>query len=120
MPFSVSLARFLAFRVVFVIGQRITRCIGVNRSGNREVDPYSATWFADPLRNFLWSHTLAHCFSPTDERGCKSACGKAPPDNYDSREMVWPFNNILDLSSADGFGIRDEAGLGSSHCLQGQ
>ena len=27
MPFSVSLARFLAFRVVFVIGQQITRCI---------------------------------------------------------------------------------------------
>ena len=32
---------------------------GVDRHGKKEIDPYSATWFPDAVRNFLWSHTLA-------------------------------------------------------------
>lgn len=43
---------------------------GVDRHGKKEIDPYSATWFPDPLRNFLWSHTLTHLFNhpESDER----------------------------------------------------
>ena len=36
---------------------------GVDRHGKKELDPYSATWFPDSLRNFLWSHTLTHLFN---------------------------------------------------------
>ena len=36
---------------------------GVDRHGKKELDPYSATWFPDTLRNFLWSHTLTHLFN---------------------------------------------------------
>ena len=36
---------------------------GVDRHGKKEIDPYSATWFPDAVRNFLWSHTLAHLFN---------------------------------------------------------
>jgi stearoyl-CoA desaturase (delta-9 desaturase) len=36
---------------------------GVDRHGKKELDPYSATWFADTFRNFLWSHTLTHLFN---------------------------------------------------------
>ncbi len=36
---------------------------GVDRHGKKQIDPYSATWFNDPIRNFLWSHTLCHCFN---------------------------------------------------------
>lgn len=36
---------------------------GVDRHGKTELDPYSATWFPDATRNFLWSHTLTHIFS---------------------------------------------------------
>ena len=36
---------------------------GVDRHGKKELDPYSATWFPDTLRNFLWSHLLAHLFN---------------------------------------------------------
>ena len=35
---------------------------GVDRHGKKELDPYSATWFPDALRNFLWSHTLTHLY----------------------------------------------------------
>jgi stearoyl-CoA desaturase (delta-9 desaturase) len=35
---------------------------GVDRHGKKELDPYSATWFPDSLRNFLWSHTLTHLY----------------------------------------------------------
>jgi len=35
---------------------------GVDRHGKTELDPYSATWFPNSLRNFLWSHTLTHLF----------------------------------------------------------
>ena len=53
---------------------------GVDRSGNRAVDPYSATWFADPLRNFLWSHTLAHCFfHPQTKEVVKAHAAKRHP-----------------------------------------
>ena len=43
---------------------------GVDRHGKKEIDPYSATWFPDTLRNFLWSHTLTHLFNhpESDER----------------------------------------------------
>ena len=30
---------------------------GVDRHGKKELDPYSATWFPDSLRNFLWTQT---------------------------------------------------------------
>ena len=36
---------------------------GVDRHGKKALDPYSATWFPDTLRNFLWSHTLTHLFN---------------------------------------------------------
>ncbi len=36
---------------------------GVDRHGKTELDPYSATWFPDAMRNFLWSHTVTHLFS---------------------------------------------------------
>ena len=36
---------------------------GVDRHGRKALDPYSATWFPDTLRNFLWSHTLTHLFN---------------------------------------------------------
>ena len=39
---------------------------GVDRHGKKELDPYSATWFPDTLRNFLWSHTLTHLFNHPD------------------------------------------------------
>ena len=53
---------------------------GVDRHGNREVDPYSATWFADPVRNFLWSHTLAHCFfHPRTKEVVKAHTAKRHP-----------------------------------------
>jgi stearoyl-CoA desaturase (delta-9 desaturase) len=39
---------------------------GVDRHGKKELDPYSATWFPDNLRNFLWSHTLTHLFNHPD------------------------------------------------------
>lgn len=43
---------------------------GVDRHGKKEIDPYSATWFPDPVRNFIWSHTLTHLFNhpESDER----------------------------------------------------
>jgi stearoyl-CoA desaturase (delta-9 desaturase) len=36
---------------------------GVDRHGKKELDPYSATWFPDALRNFVWSHTLTHLYN---------------------------------------------------------
>ena len=39
---------------------------GVDRHGKKELDPYSATWFPDTFRNFLWSHTLTHLFNHPD------------------------------------------------------
>jgi stearoyl-CoA desaturase (delta-9 desaturase) len=36
---------------------------GVDRHGKKELDPYSATWFPDAFRNFVWSHTLTHLYN---------------------------------------------------------
>ena len=53
---------------------------GVDRHGIKELDPYSATWFADPVRNFLWSHTLAHCFfHPQTKEVVKAHSAKRHP-----------------------------------------
>ena len=46
---------------------------GVDRHGKKELDPYSATWFPDTLRNFLWSHTLTHLFNHPDSEEYKRA-----------------------------------------------
>lgn len=35
---------------------------GIDRTGQHQHDPYSATWFKSTWRNFLWSHMLAHLF----------------------------------------------------------
>ena len=29
---------------------------GVDKTGQHQLDPYSATWFGSTWRNFLWSH----------------------------------------------------------------
>jgi len=36
---------------------------GVDRNGKHHLDPYSATWFPDTFRNFVWSHLLAHMYN---------------------------------------------------------
>ena len=46
---------------------------GVDRHGKKELDPYSATWFDGPIRNFVWSHTLSHmCNHPESEEYTRS------------------------------------------------
>ena len=35
---------------------------GIDRTGQHQHDPYSATWFSSTWRNFLWSHMLSHLF----------------------------------------------------------
>ncbi|MCV6621679.1 MAG: hypothetical protein OIF51_07990 [Cellvibrionaceae bacterium] len=41
---------------------------GVDRNGQHQRDPYSATWFPDAWRNFAWSHMLTYYFKhPEDE-----------------------------------------------------
>jgi len=35
---------------------------GIDRTGQHQHDPYSATWFSSAWRNFLWSHMLSHLF----------------------------------------------------------
>lgn len=53
---------------------------GVDRHGRKELDPYSATWFPDTLRNFLWSHTLTHLYNhPTSEEYDRSHNAKRHP-----------------------------------------
>ena len=53
---------------------------GVDRHGKKELDPYSATWFPDTLRNFLWSHLLAHLFNhPESDAFLRSYNAKRHP-----------------------------------------
>lgn len=53
---------------------------GVDRHGKKELDPYSATWFPDALRNFLWSHTLTHLYDhPQSEEYQRSHNAKRHP-----------------------------------------
>ncbi len=53
---------------------------GVDRHGKKELDPYSATWFPDTLRNFLWSHMLTHLFNhPESEEYSRSHNAKRHP-----------------------------------------
>jgi stearoyl-CoA desaturase (delta-9 desaturase) len=53
---------------------------GVDRHGKKELDPYSATWFPDSLRNFLWSHTLTHLYNhPETEEYKRSHNAKRHP-----------------------------------------
>lgn len=50
---------------------------GVDRHGKKELDPYSATWFADSTRNFLWSHMVTHLFNhPQSEEYDRSHAAK--------------------------------------------
>jgi len=58
---------FCAFGQIFSVQGSVQRWSanhalhhGVDRHGKTELDPYSATWFPDSLRNFIWSHTLTH------------------------------------------------------------
>jgi len=39
---------------------------GVDRHGKHHLDPYSATWFHDKTRNFLWSHVVTYFFDHPD------------------------------------------------------
>ena len=39
---------------------------GVDRNGKTNLDPYSATWFPQSWRNFIWSHTLTHLYNHPD------------------------------------------------------
>ncbi len=53
---------------------------GVDRHGKKELDPYSATWFPDALRNFMWSHTLTHLYNhPETEEYRRSHNAKRHP-----------------------------------------
>lgn len=53
---------------------------GVDRHGKKELDPYSATWFPDSFRNFLWSHTLTHLYNhPETEEYQRSHNAKRHP-----------------------------------------
>lgn len=53
---------------------------GVDRHGKKELDPYSATWFPDTLRNFIWSHTLTHLYNhPETEEYRRSHEAKRHP-----------------------------------------
>ena len=49
-------------------------------TARKSLDPYSATWFPDPLRNFLWSHTLTHLYDhPESEEYLRSHNAKRHP-----------------------------------------
>ena len=53
---------------------------GVDRNGKTNLDPYSATWFPDSLRNFIWSHTLTHLYNhPDSEERTRSHAVKRHP-----------------------------------------
>ncbi len=53
---------------------------GVDRHGKHNLDPYSATWFEDPIRNLLWSHMLTFYFKhPESEEFSKAFASKNHP-----------------------------------------
>ena len=53
---------------------------GVDRNGKTSLDPYSATWFPQSWRNFIWSHTLTHLYNhPDSEERSRSHSVKRHP-----------------------------------------
>ena len=82
---------------------------GVDRHGKKELDPYSATWFPDTLRNFLWSHTLTHLFNhPDSEEYTRAHNAKRHPvivwqdRYYGALIALWIFLVPLVLGSSLG------------------
>ncbi|NRA41281.1 MAG: hypothetical protein HRU21_03120 [Pseudomonadales bacterium] len=53
---------------------------GVDRHGKHQLDPYSATWFPQTWRNFIWSHMLTFYFNhPRSEEFRKAYAVKNHP-----------------------------------------
>ena len=60
---------FCSFAQIFAVQGSVRRWAanhvihhGVDRHGKHQLDPYSATWFEDTPRNFLWSHIFTFFF----------------------------------------------------------
>ncbi len=53
---------------------------GVDKTGQHQLDPYSATWFGSTWRNFLWSHMLTYFFfHPKTEAWDRAIASKSTP-----------------------------------------
>ena len=71
---------FCAFAQIFAVQGSVRRWAanhvihhGVDRHGKHQLDPYSATWFEDTPRNFLWSHIVTFFFQHPESDEYKKA-----------------------------------------------
>ena len=80
---------------------------GVDRHGKKELDPYSATWFPDTLRNFLWSHMLSHMFNhPESDAYLRAHNAQRHPIIMLARSALRLADHVLDISLPHGARIR--------------